>query len=78
MGLPRFWGRVGQEVGEEILDQSHSADGNVADALQAGTDDQQLSIIWTIAYYIILFSGAIAFWKLRWSLTHSDSALTEF
>lgn len=78
MGLPRFWGRVGQEVGEEILDQSHSADGNVAGALQAGTDDQQLSIIWTIAYYIILFSGAIAFWKLRWSLTHSDSALTEF
>lgn len=78
MGLPRFWGRVGQEVGEEILDQSHSADGNVADALQAGTDDQQLSIIWTIAYYIILFSGAIAFWKLRWSLTHSDSGLTEF
>ncbi|CAD0093864.1 unnamed protein product, partial [Aureobasidium vineae] len=78
MGLPRFWGRVGQEVGEEMLDQAHYDDGSVTDALRTGTHGQRLPITWTIAYYIILFAGAIGFWKLRWSLTHSDLALIQF
>jgi prenyl protein peptidase len=78
MGLPRFWGRVGEEVGEEMLDQTHSGDGSVTDALRSGTNGQRLSITWTIAYYMVLFAGAIGFWKLRWSLTNSDLALVQF
>ncbi|KAI4718828.1 CaaX prenyl proteinase Rce1 [Aureobasidium sp. EXF-10727] len=78
MGLPRFWGRVGQEFGEEMLDQTHTDDGSVTDALRTGTHGQRLPITWTIAYYIVLFAGAIGFWKLRWSLTHSDLALIRF
>lgn len=77
MGLPRFWGRVGQEVGEEMADQIHY-DGSVSDALQTGTHGQRLSITWTITYYIVLVAGAIGFWKLRWSLTYSDLALIQF
>ncbi|KAI5207850.1 CaaX prenyl proteinase Rce1 [Aureobasidium subglaciale] len=76
MGLPRFWGRVGEELGEEMLDQN--VDGSMANTLQAGTNDQRLSIAWTFAYYAVLFTGAITFWKLRWSLTNSDLALVKF
>ncbi|KAI5203821.1 CaaX prenyl proteinase Rce1 [Aureobasidium subglaciale] len=76
MGLPRFWGRVGEELGEEMLDQN--AGDSMTDILQAGANDQRLSIAWTVAYYVVLFTGAIAFWKLRWSLTHSDLALVKF
>ena len=78
MGLPRFWGRVGQEIGEEMLDQSHSTDRSVADTLQSGTHGQRLSVTWTITYYVVLFAGAIGFWKLRWSLTNSRLALVQF
>ena len=78
MGLPRFWGRVGQEIGEEMLDQSHSTDRSVADTLQSGTQGQRLSVTWTITYYVVLFAGAIGFWKLRWSLTNSRLALVQF
>ncbi|KAG9516820.1 CaaX prenyl proteinase Rce1, partial [Aureobasidium melanogenum] len=77
MGLPRFWGRVGQEVGEQMADQTHY-DRSVSDALQTGTHGQRLSITWTITYYIVLVAGAIGFWKLRWSLTYSDLALIQF
>ncbi|KAI4767322.1 CaaX prenyl proteinase Rce1, partial [Aureobasidium sp. EXF-8846] len=76
MGLPRFWGRVGQEVGEEMLDQTH--DGSVTDSLRSGTHGQRLPITWTFAYYMVLFAGAIGFWKLRWSLTNSHLALAQF
>jgi len=75
MGLPRFWGRVGEEVGEEMLDQT---DGSVTDTLRSGKHGQRLSVTWTVAYYVVLFAGAIGFWKLRWSLTNSHLALVQF
>jgi prenyl protein peptidase len=78
MGLPRFWGRVGEEFGEEMLEQTHSDDGSVPDSLRSGTHGRRLSLTWTIAYYVVLFTGAIGFWKLRWSLTRSHLALVPF
>lgn len=74
MGLPRFWGRVGEELGEELVDSgTHSGE-----SLQAGAPGQQLSILWTVAYYVVLVAGAMSFWQLRWSLTKSNLALVKF
>lgn len=91
MGLPRVWGKVGHEVGEEIervaegkrdgaSDDASSGEGldNVNDRLKAGAQGQRLGIHWTVAYYALLVAGAYGFWTLRWSLTESKSALTQF
>ena len=76
MGLPRFWGRVGQDIGEEAAGEE--TDAKVSGEFTAGTREQQLPVVWTLAYYVLLFAGAIGFWKLRWSLTESDLALIRF
>jgi prenyl protein peptidase len=61
-----------------MLDQTHSDGDSVADSLRNGTHGQRLPVTWTIAYYVVLFAGAISFWQLRWSLTNSHLALIRF
>jgi prenyl protein peptidase len=70
MGLPRFWGRVtsadtvmGPEMGE---------------GKQDGNEIRRLGVIWTILYYVLLIVGALAWRKLLWPLTESESTLTKF
>ena len=73
-GLPRLWGRVEATVpigptlnrGKEDSDrkQEHSYD--------------QASIGWTVAYYVLLFVGAIGFCYTLWPLTESLHALADF
>ncbi|KAL3479459.1 hypothetical protein BJX99DRAFT_222148 [Aspergillus californicus] len=73
-GLPRLWGRVEAAV-------------PIGPALNRGKEDSdrleyysygQLSIGWTVAYYVLLVGGAICFYCALWPLTRSLHALTDF
>lgn len=78
MGLPRFWGRVGRDLGEELADSSTSDDNFVRDTLLTDKSGHRVSDMWTAAYYILLVFGAVAFWSLRWKLTDSNLSLVDF
>ena len=73
MGLPRVWGRVGGVVIE----------GGVVGGPVRGKEDedrrdegaQKLGIAWTVAYYITLGAGAVAWWKALWVLSESEGEL---
>ena len=85
MGLPRFFGRVGKGMGKTAAaavseDETQDGDGDgqkVSDYLTAGSQEQDLGVGWTIAYYILLAAGAVCFKKLLWPLTSSDLALAK-
>jgi prenyl protein peptidase len=59
MGLPRVWGKV-RRIGIE-------------DARKGEADKGWM--IWTVAYYVLLVGGAVAFWKHLWAFTESKNAL---
>lgn len=67
MGLPRVWGKVrpasppGSPVG-----------GRDDDAKRDGGKGW---LKWTVAYYVLLVVGAVAFWRNLWVLTESGNAL---
>lgn len=73
MGLPRLWGRVGGVVIE----------GGVVGGPLRGREDHdrkqkdatRLPFGWTLAYYLVLFSGAVAWWRNLWLLTESEREL---
>lgn len=74
-GFPRFWGRL--SAGEYVTSPATREDKRTEhrDIQWTGV---QLSIIWTVAYYLLLVVGSISWWKLLWTLTESDSSLTSF
>ncbi|MCJ1449150.1 MAG: hypothetical protein MMC23_009669 [Stictis urceolatum] len=39
------------------------------------SEDQRAGIVWTVAYYALLVTGVVGFWKGLWVLTESESAL---
>lgn len=73
-GLPRLWGRVEAAVpmrpslnrGKEDSDRSPEYSYN------------QLGIGWSVAYYTLLFAGAIGFFYTLWPLTQSPHSLADF
>lgn len=73
-GLPRLWGRV--EAGEPLGPPIPSRVKEDVDKFQVAQG--RLSIGWTVAYYIILIAGAVAFYKQLWPLTASPQALVDF
>jgi len=81
LGFPRVWGRVGVGIGERVVRAGAGGgkggdDGAVLrDALSAGPADASLGMAWTLAYYLVLISGAFGFYKLLWPLTESSHAL---
>jgi len=87
MGLPRFWGRVGQYVGEEVVQINHESMKHTRhDQTQEGLADttpisknpsqiRGLNVQWSVAYYILLFAGAWGFYKLLFPLTYSKHSL---
>lgn len=82
MGLPRFFGRVGQGLGT-IAGSKTAATDKVGDDDVAPDEDDlgdapDLGIEWSVAYYVLLFVGAYAFKALLFPLTDSDLALAEF
>ena len=40
--------------------------------------DETLAVGWTVAYYVLLVAGAVAFYQNLWLLTDSDKALALF
>lgn len=74
-GLPRLWGRV--EAGVPIGPPQMRAkeDSEISPLQVAGG---QLGISWTVAYYVLLVSGAVGFYCLLWPLTESTLALATF
>lgn len=74
-GLPRLWGRV--EASVPIgPPQVRSKEDTEVSPLQVASG--QLSITWTVTYYILLVAGAIGFYYLLWPLTESRLALASF
>ena len=80
-GLPRFWGRVeaGVPIGPPLLVGGGRAkedrDGKRQNVQVA---DGRLGVGWTVAYYLILIAGAVAFYRGLWPLTASGRSLADF
>ena len=76
MGLPRVWGKVGGVaieggiVGGPVRGKEDN-DGRYQGANMAG-------LAWTVAYYITLIAGAVAWWKALWILSESKRELMKF
>lgn len=92
MGVPRLWGRLGQYHAPRQMaplksekDDSRPAsrdgvtevNGGVS-GVQAVQVEENLGISWTVAYYLLIFVGAYAFYKLLFPLTVSINALAKF
>lgn len=74
-GLPRLWGRVeARESSIPIITRGKE------DAVRGAgsTSHRSLNIGWTVAYYIILVVGALAFHSQLWRLTESPHELVSF
>ncbi|KXX75221.1 putative CAAX prenyl protease 2 [Madurella mycetomatis] len=59
MGLPQVWGRVEPE----------SLGGN------GSGGGRRPSILWSVAYYVLLVAGAVLWWRNLWVLSESENAL---
>ncbi|KAM0793833.1 hypothetical protein BDR22DRAFT_827472 [Usnea florida] len=76
MGLPRVWGKVGVVaieggiVGGPIRGKEDN-DGRYQGAKTVG-------LAWTVAYYITLIAGALAWWKALWILSESKREVIKF
>lgn len=80
MGLPRFWGRIEAPVPLSPPSTKAKEDADVvAPAHQKpmpNAGDSGLG--WTVAYYIILITGAVLFSLNFWTLTDSSNKLVDF
>ena len=77
-GLPRFWGRVQMDAGVP-LERAAQLEGerdNKSAGLKAA--DGNLALGWSVAYYVILVSGTVAFYQNLWKLTDTGTALVAF
>lgn len=74
MGLPRLWGRVGgvEVEGGIVGGPTRGKEDTIGGS---GSGQHRLTVIWTIAYYLILVGGALAWWLSLWSLTETEGAL---
>lgn len=82
-GLPRIWGRLERVVENRLLPTSSRVDDTVGRESNKRDDDDrkgshELCIGWTIAYYVLLVTGAVLFFKLLFPLTESSDALAQF
>ncbi|KAJ5753745.1 uncharacterized protein N7511_007898 [Penicillium nucicola] len=76
-GLPRFWGRVepGELMGPPFMRGKEDSEGSEG---EGGVGDGSLGVGWTVAYYVLLVVGAVAFAQCLWPLTESYHALVSF
>lgn len=77
MGVPRFWGRVGQfeDYSSDItpdVAQGRRGDDNESRS-QGVMSPQNFGIAWSIVYYALLVVGSYAFYQLLWPLTESEN-----
>ncbi|OCK85296.1 Abi-domain-containing protein [Lepidopterella palustris CBS 459.81] len=78
-GLPRFWGGVGVEASVPIgpSNSGRKEDGENSNK-DAKSGKSNLGIGWTVAYYLLLVSGAVGFYLQLFPLTKSINALPVF
>ena len=77
LGLPRLWGKVGENVGERMEGKEGGGAGTrekVDFEVAAG----RLGVEWTVAYYLVLVAGVVGFWQAFWVLTESEHRLVDF
>ena len=63
------------KVGNSLM-QDESDESKLAEVLPPGPVN--LGIVWSVAYYALIFAGAFGFYKLLWPLTESTNALATF
>ena len=81
MGLPRLSGKVEAPLAIGPPDASRKEDTASLHTLRAKdvlVGNGQSSIVWTIAYYVLLLGGAVGFYRGLWPLTESRYALIDF
>ena len=75
-GLPRVWGKVeGSAIIGPVGKEGRQRGKEDEDPIQVA--DGKLGILWTVAYYALLFFGAGAFYRCLWPLTESRRALVQ-
>ncbi|MCJ1381075.1 hypothetical protein MMC17_004184 [Xylographa soralifera] len=62
----------------DVTERSHPLRSGKLPQLQVTDRNGRLEIAWTVAYYTILLSGVLAFWKGFWVLTRSESGLVDW
>lgn len=77
MGLPRVWGRLGESVAADALSSEDHTHSRQVPIVTPAARTYSHGTQWTIAYYVLLFSGAVGFWKLLYPLTESSHRLTD-
>lgn len=83
MGLPQVWGRVELDDDDDDGDlDSDPGNGNGngggngnGSGIGAAGRRKRPSILWSVAYYVLLVSGAVLWWRNLWVLSESDNAL---
>lgn len=87
-----MWGRVegppvrgsllGRGAGKDEGDDADDGNGDFAGGGKDGVPNyaqtEELGLIWTVAYYVLLFAGPCGFYKGLWRLTESRNALASF
>ncbi|KAK4242592.1 hypothetical protein C8A03DRAFT_29186 [Achaetomium macrosporum] len=73
MGLPQVWGRVEPEPVPVMA--GGDTGGGAAGGLAKGRGKGRPSILWTVAYYVLLVAGAVLWWRNLWVLSESGNAL---
>jgi prenyl protein peptidase len=79
MGLPQVWGRVEPEV-EAVVEVPVMVGGDVGEGdgllrRSSRRDVGRPSILWTVAYYVLLVGGAVMWYRNLWVLTESENGL---
>ena len=84
-GLPRLWGRVEPEADtvtrERITKANEDSGSKYRSDSRRGRFRNYISgcfaIRWSVAYYVLLVAGAMAFQRGLWPLTESEGALSQ-
>lgn len=77
-GLPRLWGRVGRDVKVGGGGERRGKKGDVGRTRgPGGASRRGLGIGWSVAYYMTLVAGVVAFQMGLWPLTESKGALAQ-
>ncbi|KAK3295995.1 uncharacterized protein B0H64DRAFT_460868 [Chaetomium fimeti] len=79
MGLPQIWGRVEPVAAAAVPVVPVMVGGDVGegerDALLRGGNRGRPSILWTVAYYVLLVGGAVMWYRNLWVLSESGNGL---
>lgn len=76
-GLPRLWGRVGRFVELGGVAERRGKDDTGRTRGAGAAPRWGLGIGWSVAYYVILVAGVVAFQRGLWPLTESERALAK-